>query len=323
MDAVRTPEHRFVDLPDFSFEPHYFTLANGLRLHYVAEGPTDGEVVILLHGQPTWSYLYRRVIPPLVGHGLRVLAPDMIGYGRSDKPTRRTDYSVRGHIEALVELLVGLDLAAITLVVQDWGGPVGLGAARRIPERVVRVVAANTALHTASAGLAAKLAWACHSQADGTVAIEPALLDYQRMTQELAPFSASLFVQGATLAPLGDQVCAAYDAPFPSEEFCAGVRQLPLLMGLTPNSAAARENAKILDYLMTSGPPLLTAFSDADPSTRGWETVIQDGARGASGQAHCTIAGAGHFLQEDQGAALGRDHHRLRRAAHPEGAAPG
>jgi haloalkane dehalogenase len=239
-----------------------------------------------------------------VRHGLRVVAPDMIGYGRSDKPTRRADYSVRGHIDTLVELLGALDLGAVTLVVQDWGGPVGLGAARRVPERMARLVAANTALHTASPELAGQLAWACHSNDDGTVAIESALLDYQRMTQELSPFSPGLFVQGASATTLSDQVCAAYDAPFPSEEFCAGARQLPLLMGLTPNSAAARENAKIFDFLAASHLPLLTAFSDGDPSTRGWESVLQVSTPGAQGQAHCTIAGAGHFLQEDQGPAL-------------------
>jgi haloalkane dehalogenase len=304
VDYVRTPEDRFADLPDFPFEPHYLALANGLRLHYVDEGPAGGDVVVLLHGQPTWSYLYRTVIPPLVANGRRVLAPDMIGYGRSDKPTGRTDYSLRSHIEGVVELLVGLDLGAVTMVVQDWGGPVGLGAARRLPERVAGAVAANTALHTASSSLAGRLAWACHTQDDGTVAVEGALLDYQRMTQELAPFSPSLFVQGATTRTLSDQVCAAYDAPFPSEGHCAGARQLPLLMGLTPSSATARENVKILDYLATSNLALLTAFSDGDPSTQGWEAVLQEQATGAKGQSHRTIGDAGHFLQEDQGPAL-------------------
>jgi haloalkane dehalogenase len=304
VDYVRTPGDRFADLPDFPFEPHYLTLANGLRLHYLDEGPAAGDVVVLLHGQPTWSYLYRSVIPPLVAQGRRVLAPDMIGYGRSDKPTGRADYSVRSHIEALVEVLVGLDLRAVTLVVQDWGGPVGLGAARRVPERIAGAVAANTALHTASPALAGRLAWACHAQADGTVAVEAALLDYQRMTQELAPFSPRLFVQGATTHTLSDVVGAAYEAPFPSEDYCAGARQLPLLMGLTPNSATARENAKIFEYLATSHLPILTAFSDCDPSTQGWAAVLQEQAPGAQGLAHRTIGDAGHFLQEDQGPAL-------------------
>ena len=304
MEALRTPESRFAQLPGFPFEPHYMTLTSGLRQHYVDEGPASGPVVVLLHGQPTWSYLYRTVIPPLVRHGVRVLAPDMIGFGRSDKPTARGDYSVRHHIENLGQLLDQADLREMTLVVQDWGGPIGLGAWRRAPERVRGVVAANTALHTADVALAGRLTWACHSQPDGTVAVESALLDYQRMTQELSLFAPSLFVQGATLTTLSNDVCGAYDAPFPSEDYCAGARQLPLLMGLTPNSAAARENAKILDALSRSDLPLLTAFSDGDASTEGWDAVLQGTARGAAGQAHCTIAGAGHFLQEDQGSAL-------------------
>jgi len=274
VEALRTPESRFAQLPGFPFEPHYMTLTSGLRQHYVDEGPASGPVVVLLHGQPTWSYLYRTVIPPLVRHGVRVLAPDMIGFGRSDKPTARGDYSVRHHIENLGQLLDQADLREMTLVVQDWGGPIGLGAWRRAPERVRGVVAANTALHTADVALAGRLTWACHSQPDGTVAVESALLDYQRMTQELSLFAPSLFVQGATLTTLSNDVCAAYDAPFPSEDYCAGARQL------------------------------LTAFSDGDASTEGWDAVLQGTARGAAGQAHCTIAGAGHFLQEDQGPAL-------------------
>jgi haloalkane dehalogenase len=314
VEALRTPESRFGELSDFPFEPRYLTLTTGLRMHYVDEGPIDegpveegparSPVVVLLHGQPTWSYLYRTVIPPLVAQGVRVLAPDMIGFGRSDKPTSRSAYSVKGHIEALGELMGQLDLSRVTLVVQDWGGPIGLGAMRRAPERVRGVVAANTALHTAAPALAGQLAWACHSQPDGTVVVESALLDYQRMTQELSPFTPSLFVQGATITTLGEDVCAAYDAPFPREEYCAGARQLPLLMGLTPNSAAARENTKILDALSRSTIPLLTAFSDGDPSTQGWDHVLHRSAQGAIGQAHCTMAEAGHFLQEDQGPAL-------------------
>jgi haloalkane dehalogenase len=306
MDFVRTPASQFADLPGYPFESRWVTLANGLRMHYVEAGPAGGEPVLLLHGQPTWSYLYRTVMPILSEHGLRAVAPDMIGFGQSDKPLARTDYSMPAHTENLLELITSLDLQRSTLVVQDWGGPIGLGAFSRAPERVARVVAANTALHTADAALAGRLSWACHSTESGDVLVEPALLDYQRMTQEVAPFSPSLFVQGATTTLLSDQVCAAYDAPFPSEEHCAGPRQLPLLMGLTPNSAAARHNRRTLAFLSAAPQPLLTAFSDGDPSTRGWAEVLQNGSAGAAGQAHCTIAGAGHFLQEDAGPAVAR-----------------
>src|SRR5581483_8735146 len=264
----------------------------------------DGPPVLLLHGQPTWSYLYRTVVPTLADQGLRAVAPDLIGFGRSDKPVSRAAYSVRAHTRWVQGLIAALDLRDITLVVQDWGGPVGLGTLTADPDRLARVVATNTALHTAEACRAGQLTWSCHELDDGNVAVEPMLLDYQRLTQELTPFRPSLFVQGATVTDLPDDVCAAYDAPFPSEAYCAGPRQLPLLMGLTPQSPCARHNRKVLDFLAADTRPFLTAFSDGDPGTRGWERVLQAEAAGAAGQPHCTIEGAGHFVQEDRGPAL-------------------
>jgi haloalkane dehalogenase len=305
VDSVRTPEERFIDLPDYPFDPHYANVGEDLRMHYVDEGPRQGPPVLLLHGQPTWSYLYRHVVPVLTAHGCRVVAPDLIGFGRSDKPTLRSDYSVKSHVRWLQEFIEAVALTQITLVVQDWGGPLGLGVLARTPERFARVVAANTALHTADASLAGALTWACHS-AGGTVVIEPALLDYQRMTQELPRFQPSLFVQGATMTTVSDDVLAAYDAPFPDESFCAGPRQLPVLMGLTPASECARTNQRTLAALASFTRPFLTAFSDGDPSTRGWEAVLQRVVPGATGQPHPTMEGAGHFLQEDAGAELGQ-----------------
>jgi haloalkane dehalogenase len=304
VDFVRTPDDRFNDLVGYPFEPRYVELSDGLRMHYVEAGPSGGEPVLLLHGQPTWSYLYRTMISTLAAQGFRAIAPDMIGFGRSDKPTARTDYSVRRHTDWLVQLITTLSLRRITMVVQDWGGPVGLGALVTDPERFARIVASNTALHTADPSLAGHLAWDCHTDAEGSVVVDPTLLDYQRMTQELSPFRPSLFVQGATTSTLSDDVCAGYDAPFPDEQSCAGVRQLPLLMGLTPNSAAARHNSRIFEHLASATQPLLTAFSDGDPATRGWDVVLHDRARGAIGQAHHSIEGAGHFVQEDRGDAL-------------------
>jgi haloalkane dehalogenase len=304
VDVVRTPDACFEGLPGFSFEPRFLTLEDGLRMHYVEDGPREGEPVLLLHGQPTWSFLYRTVVPILAARGLRAIAPDLIGFGRSDKPTERTAYSVRAHTGWVAELVAGLNLSSITLVVQDWGGPLGLGALVKDPNRFARVVATNTALHTAAANRAGQLEWACHSTEDGNVTVEPMLLDYQRMTQEVTPFQPSLFVQGATQTDLPDDVCAGYDAPFPDEAHCAGPRQLPLLMGLTPHSAGARHNHTILEYLASAPQPLLTAFSDGDPGTRGWDGVLQTEAAGAAGQSHCTIAAAGHFVQEDRGPEL-------------------
>jgi haloalkane dehalogenase len=305
VDWRRTPEERFAGLADYPFAPNYATVGAGLAMHYVDEGPPDGEPILLLHGQPTWSYLYRHVIAALSLSGLRVVAPDLIGFGKSDKPVRRTDYSVRTHVRWLEEFFEATDLTGITLVVQDWGGPIGLGALARGSERFARVVAVNTALHTADAALAGTLAWACHQSEDGvSMVIEPALLDYQRMTQELAELRPSLFVQGATTTDVLDDALAGYDAPFPDESFCAGARQFPLLMGLTPASECARFNRRTLGELAHFTKPFLTAFSDGDPSTRGWERVLQQIVPGAAGHDHQTIIGAGHFAPEDRPAVL-------------------
>ena len=303
---MRTPDDRFADLAGYPFAPHYLTLHDGLRMHYIDEGRANGEPVLLLHGQPTWSYLYRSVVSVLASEGLRVIAPDLIGFGRSDKPIRRTDYSVRAHVAWLGELLTTLDLTALTAVAQDWGGPLGLGALAAAPQRLARVVATNTVLHTADAALAGALSWACHSTADGDVVVAAELLDYQRLTQELSSFEPSLFIEGATAGEVEPSVRRAYDAPFPDETFCAGARQLPLLMGLTPGSECARRNRRTMEFLERFTGPFLTAFSDGDPSTEGWDKLFQRTVPGAAGQPHAVIAGAGHFVQEDRGPELGR-----------------
>ncbi len=305
VQTVRTPEERFAELPGFPYAPHYAALPDGLRMHYVDEGPPGAETALLLHGQPTWSYLYRNVVARLVARGLRAVAPDLVGFGRSDKPLARTAHTVRAHIDWMAQFVDALGLTRITLVVQDWGGPIGLGVLAARPGLVSRVVAANTALHTADAGLAGRLTWAVHAGADGTVSVEQTLLDYQRLTQQLAPFRPSLFVQGATASEVPDPVSAAYDAPFPDEAFCAGPRQLPLLMGLTPASECARLNRRTLEVLAAFEGPFLTAFSDGDPGTRGWAEVLREHVPGAAGLRHLTVAGAGHFLQEDRGDELG------------------
>ena len=304
MELVRTPEKQFADLPGFPCEPRYADLPAGLRMHYVDEGPPEAETALLLHGQPTWGYLYRGVLAGLVGHGLRAVVPDLIGFGRSDKPLARTAHTVGAHVDWLTAFADTLGLTNLTLVVQDWGGPLGLALLTTRPGLVRRVVATNTALHTADPSLAGRLAWACHVTAHGTVSVEPALLDYQRLTQEITPFRPSLFVQGATASAVPDDVLAAYDAPFPDETFCAGPRQLPVLIGLTPSSACARLNRRTMETLARFEGPFLTAFSDADPGTGGWGEVLQAHVPGAAGQAHVTIKGAGHFVQEDRGPEL-------------------
>lgn len=304
MEVLRTPDEAFATLPGFPFTPQYAELPDGLRLHYVDEGPRNAEAVLLLHGQPTWSYLYRKVIDRLVAHGLRAVAPDLVGFGRSDKPATRTAHTVRRHVAWMAEFADAIGLRNVTLVVQDWGGPIGLGLLVERPGLVARVVAANTALHTAENALDGRLAWPVHAADDATVRVSQALLDYQRLTQELTPFRPSLFLQGATTTQLADDVLGAYDAPFPGEPFCAGPRQLPLLMGLTPSSECARVNRRSFDALSRFDGPFVTAFSDGDPGTGGWDDVLQERVPGAQGRAHVTIEGAGHFLQEDRGAEL-------------------
>ena len=301
---VRTPDERFTDLPGYPFAPHFVTLADGVRMHYVDEGPAGAETVLLLHGQPTWSYLYRTVVSRLAAHGLRAVAPDLIGFGRSDKPLARTAHTVRAHVGWVAQFADAVGLGGITLVVQDWGGPFGLGLLTARPGLVRRVVAANTVLHTADADLAGRLEWPCHAGADGTVTVAQLLLDYQRLTQEVTPFQPSLFVQGATESEVPDPVLAAYDAPFPDEAYCAGPRQLPLLMGITPSSACARLNRRTMEALAAFDGPFLTAFSDGDPATRGWAEVLRELVPGAAGREHVAIRGAGHFLQEDRGEVL-------------------
>ena len=304
VQVLRTPDERFSDLLGFPFTPRFAEVTDGLRMHYIDEGPEDAEVVLLLHGQPTWSYLYRTVVARLVEHGLRAVAPDLVGFGRSDKPVDRVAHTVQAHVDWLAQFVAAIGLSGVTLVVQDWGGPLGLGLLNTIPDLARRVVAANTVLHTADAGLAGRLAWPCHANADGTVTVAQMLLDYQRLTQELTPLQPSLFVQGATVSDVPDAVLAAYDAPFPDESYCAGPRQLPLLMGLTPGSACADLNRRTMGTLAAFEGPFLTAFSEDDPATRGWAEVLQAHVPGADGLEHVTIANGGHFLQEDCGPQL-------------------
>jgi haloalkane dehalogenase len=235
---------------------------------------------------------------------LRAVALDLVGFGRSDKPLARTAHTVRAHVGWMTQFLDAISLRALTLVVQDWGGPFGLGVLPERPGLVHRIVAANTALHTADAVLAGRLAWPVYEGTDGTVTVAQPLLDYQRLTQELTPFRPSVFVQGATASDVPDAVLAAYDAPFPDEAFCAGPRQLPLLMGLTASSSCARLNRRTLKALAGFDGPFLTAFSDGDPGTGGWAEVLQAQVPGAAERDHVTITGAGHFLQEDRGAEL-------------------
>jgi haloalkane dehalogenase len=307
-DAVlRTPEECFAELRDFDVEPHYLEVeARGvapLRMHYVDEGSREAPIVLLLHGQPTWSYLYRHVIDALVASGLRAIAPDHIGYGRSDKPVAPTDYTLRRHIAWLQSFVEGLDLDEITLVVQDWGGPIGLSTLARVPDRFTRVVAANTILHTCDPALAGRLEWAVHGIDGDRVVLQEALVDYLLHYQRAAEIVPSRYVD-AVSGPLTDAVKAAYDAPYPDQSYAAGLRQMTALLPLTRNDPGAAIGRATMEVLRDWRKPFLTAYSDGDPATRGWDSVFQSEVPGAAGQPHVTIAGAGHFLQETHGREL-------------------
>ncbi len=307
--ALRTPDSRFANLPGYPFAPNYQDVeADGMepvRMHYLDEGPADGPVALLLHGQPTWSYLYRTVIPVLTGRGIRVIAPDNVGFGRSDKPARNTDYTFARHIEWTRSLVTGLDLRDITLVAQDWGGPIGFSVLAAETDRFARVVATNTILHTADPDLADQLDFAVNGVGESRVLLEEALVDYLLYTQRAEELRASDFVAATATTPPSRDVLAAYDAPFPDPSYTAGLRQMTALLPLTRNDVGARIGRRTMRALEQFERPFLTAYSDGDPATRGWETIFQQRVPGAADQQHVQIAGAGHFLQEDAGKQLG------------------
>jgi haloalkane dehalogenase len=308
MSVLRTPDDRFDNLPGYPFPPHYVQVETRrippLRMHYVDAGPADGAVVLLMHGQPTWSYLYRKVIGLLAKTGLRVIAPDNIGYGRSDKLTEPTDYTFKRHVDWLSGLVTGLDLRDVTLVAQDWGGPLGLSVLARDPDRFARVVATNTILHTCDPALEGELTWAHHGVGDGRMVLEEALLDYVRFYQRSPDIVPSFFVD-AVAGPLPADVLAAYDAPFPDRSYTAGLRQMIALIPLTRNDPGAAIGRATMAVLEQWQRPFLTAYSDEDPATRGWDGVFRKRVPGARGQDHTTIVGAGHFVQEQRGEELG------------------
>jgi haloalkane dehalogenase len=290
MDVLRTSDDRFVDLPDYPFAPHYVEVEAGdgdrLRLHYLDEGPSDGETVLLLHGEPSWSYLYRKMIPVLAAAGLRVVAIDLVGFGRSDKPAHRDDYTYKAHVDWTWAAIDALGLDAITLVGQDWGGLIGLRLVGEHPERFARVVAANTFLPT------------------GDRPPGEAFLAWQRYSQDTPELQVGRIVHGGCVTDLPADVVAAYDAPFPDDTYKQGARQFPLLVPTAPDDPAAAANRAAWNALRHFERPFLCAFSDSDALTKNADTVLRAEIPGAAGQAHTTIVGAGHFLQEDQGSQL-------------------
>ncbi|MBV9231803.1 MAG: haloalkane dehalogenase, partial [Chloroflexi bacterium] len=285
MEILRTPDERFVNLRGYNFVPHYVEV-DGLRIHYIDEGPEEAEPVLLLHGEPSWSYLYRKMIPIIIAAGYRVIAPDLVGFGRSDKPVRREDYTYQRHVDWMRGLMRALNLWRITLVGQDWGGLIGLRLAAEHEHRFSRIVAANTFLPT------------------GDVPPGKAFLRWQRYSQETPIFHAGGIVKGGCATTLPPEVIAAYDAPFPDERYLAGARQFPMLVPTTPDDPASGANRVAWEVLKRWEKPFLTAFSDSDPITRGGDLFFQATVPGAKNQPHRTIVGAAHFLQEDKGEEL-------------------
>jgi haloalkane dehalogenase len=318
MKVVRTPDARFAKLPGYPFAPHYTELPDGeggtLRIHHVDEGPRDGEPILCLHGQPTWSYLYRKMIPIFADAGHRVLAPDFVGFGRSDKPTRREDYTYARHVAWMSAWLEANDLRNLTLVCQDWGGLIGLRLVAAHPERFARVVAANTGLPDAT-GIPEEAAPAMHTLYDSLEVVEARELP-ERMQSAAHGFMYWIKFCAETpelrvddlLATIGgdmsDDVIVGYGAPFPDQSYVAGARQFPSLVPIFPDGPEIPANRAAWEALRRFERPFLTAFSDGDPVTRGGEVRLQKEIPGAAGQEHVTIRGAGHFLQESKGEEL-------------------
>lgn len=282
MDLLRTPDECFRDLPQWPYEPRYVD-AGGVRMHYVDEGPPGAAPVLLLHGEPSWSFLYRKMIPVLVAAGHRVVAPDLVGFGRSDKPSRREDYTYQRHVDWLTAAVTALDLRKATLFCQDWGGLLGLRLVAEHPERFARVVASNTGLPT------------------GEEKVSEAFFAWQAFSQSAEVLPVGKIIKTGCARPIAPEVIAAYDAPFPEERYKAGARQFPLLVPTRPDDPAHDPNVAAWRSLERFEKPFLTLYGDSDPVTGGAERPFQKKVPGAAGQPHATIAKAGHFIQEDAG----------------------
>jgi haloalkane dehalogenase len=288
MKILRTPEERFADLPDYPFAPRYHDVAPGMRLHYVDEGPRAAKPVLMLHGEPTWSYLYRHMIPPVAAAGLRVLAPDLIGFGKSDKPAEKSDYTYEGQVAWIRHWLEALDLRDITLVCQDWGSLIGLRLVAECPERFARVLLGNGGLPTEA------------------LKISPAFRIWRAFSRRSPWFPIGRIVQGGTRRRLSAGERGAYDAPFPDERHKAGARIFPSLVptsGFNPRGSA--DNERAWQVLEQWHKPFVTCYSDGDPITRGLDGEFVRRVPGAKGQPHCTLSG-GHFMQEDDSARFAR-----------------
>ncbi len=285
MKILRTPDARFANLPDFPFAPHYCEVKDSdrtaIRIHYLDEGPPGANPVLLMHGEPSWSFLYRRIVVDLAARGHRTVAPDLVGFGRSDKPADQSDYTYERHVSWMSDWMAATRLTNITLFCQDWGGLLGLRLVAAFPEKFARVIVANTGLPTGEGFSEGFQRWLEFSQSTPTLPI------------------GQILGMGCRRG-LSEAETAAYDAPFPDESFKAGARRFPALVPITPQHGSVAENKAAWKVLETFTKPFLTAFSDSDPVTKGGDLIFHARVPGTKGQKHVTITDAGHFLQEDK-----------------------
>ena len=284
MDVIRTPEASFDNLLDYNFDPHYFTLetdsGTALRMHYLDENTLSDEVVLLLHGEPTWSYLYRKFIPPLISKGKRVIAPDLIGFGKSDKLTDQKKYSYKNHLNWTLSLIKHLEIKNIILFGQDWGGLIGLRILAENQDLFAGMVLSNTSLPVGQGGSAGFDQW----------------LEF---SQNIPDFNAGKIVNQGSLSQLSDETVAAYNAPFPDDTYKAGARAFPTLVPITPEHDQVEENKSAWKLLQEFNKPTITAFGEHDPIFLGAEKKLIEMIPGAEGAEHIIID-AGHFSQENQ-----------------------
>lgn len=281
---ISTPASCFENLPNYPFKPNFWEVAPDLKMHYVAEGDPKNPIILLLHGEPTWSYLYRKMISILSESNFYVIAPDLIGFGKSDKYIEQSNYTYQKHIDWLKSLINGLKLSNITLFCQDWGGLIGLRIAAEMDEKFARIIASNTFLPTGQGA-------------------NEAFLNWRKYSQNSPEFNCGKIVRGGCLFPISDDAIAAYNAPFPSDIYLAGPRIFPTLVPITEDNIEVENNKKAWQKFMQWQKPFLTIFGDEDKITKGAEKVFQNLIPGASNQNH-QILNAGHFIQEDKGEEL-------------------